>query len=112
MILDAFALAIVAAGGPPRYPGFPNMPANEELAEKNAKSIERAMVALRNVAPAAGSYVSQSNYFNRCWQNAFWGDHAQRLKQIKAAYDPDGLFFVHHGIGSEVWSADGFERVG
>jgi iron(III) transport system substrate-binding protein len=24
--------------------------------------------------------------------------------------DPDGLFFVHHGVGSEDWSDDGFER--
>ena len=26
-------------------------------------------------------------------------------------YDPDGLFFVHHGVGSERWSADGFTPV-
>jgi len=25
--------------------------------------------------------------------------------------DPDGLFFVHHGVGSEDWSADGFTRL-
>jgi hypothetical protein len=24
--------------------------------------------------------------------------------------DPGGLFFVHHGVGSEEWSRDGFER--
>jgi hypothetical protein len=27
---------------------------------------------------------------------------------IKDRYDPDGLFFGHHGVGSERWSADGF----
>jgi hypothetical protein len=26
-------------------------------------------------------------------------------------YDPTGLFFVHHGVGSEDWSADGFTRL-
>ena len=26
-------------------------------------------------------------------------------------YDPDGLFFVHHGVGSEGWSEDGFTRL-
>jgi hypothetical protein len=30
---------------------------------------------------------------------------------VKQKYDPAGLFFVHHGVGSEHWSADGFERV-
>lgn len=31
--------------------------------------------------------------------------------QIKAKYDPDGLFFVHNGVGSEHWSADGFSKL-
>jgi hypothetical protein len=30
---------------------------------------------------------------------------------VKARYDPDGLFFVHHGVGSEGWSPDGFTRL-
>ena len=34
-----------------------------------------------------------------------------RLQGIKRKYDPDGLFFVHHGVGSEEWSADGFTRL-
>jgi hypothetical protein len=31
---------------------------------------------------------------------------------VKARYDPAGLFFVHHGVGSESWSADGFTKLG
>ena len=34
-----------------------------------------------------------------------------RLAEVKRKYDPTGLFFVHHGVGSEDWSADGFARV-
>jgi hypothetical protein len=30
------------------------------------------------------------------------------LAKVKAKYDPHGLFFVHHGVGSERWSEDGF----
>jgi FAD/FMN-containing dehydrogenase len=65
---------------------------------------------LRAAAPQAGSYVSESNYFNEKWQQAFWGSHYQQLRAVKQKYDPDGLFFVHHGVGSELWSADGFTR--
>jgi hypothetical protein len=32
------------------------------------------------------------------------------LAAVKKLYDPGGLFFVHHGVGSEEWSADGFTR--
>ena len=45
------------------------------------------------------------------WQEAFWGTNYPRLQAIKAKYDPDGLFFVHHGVGSETWSADGFTQL-
>jgi len=36
--------------------------------------------------------------------------HYTRLFSIKKKYDPTGLFFTHHGVGSEEWSADGFTR--
>jgi hypothetical protein len=30
---------------------------------------------------------------------------------VEKKYDPDGLFFVDHGVGSERWSADGFTKL-
>jgi hypothetical protein len=50
-------------------------------------------------------------HFNEAWQHAFWGNNYRKLLAVKTKYDPDGLFFVHHGVGSEVWSADGFTRL-
>ena len=35
----------------------------------------------------------------------------ERLKAIKDRYDPDGFFFVHHGVGSEDWGPEGFVRI-
>jgi hypothetical protein len=34
------------------------------------------------------------------------------LRAVKDRYDPEGLFFVHHGVGSEDWSPDGFIAAG
>lgn len=65
-------------------------------------------MSLRKIAPDSGSYVSESNFFNRSWQRDYWGKNYSRLRAIKGRCDPDGLFFVHHGVGSEDWSADGF----
>jgi Berberine and berberine like len=44
-------------------------------------------------------------------QDSYWGSNYGRLAAIKKKYDPSGLFFVHNGVGSEEWSADGFRRV-
>ena len=77
-------------------------------AHRDAREIDLAVAALRKIAPNAGSYVSESNYFNRSWQQAYWGTNHPKLQAIKRKYDPDCLFFVHHGVGSEEWSSDGF----
>jgi FAD/FMN-containing dehydrogenase len=106
--LDAFALAIIATGGPP--PGF-GVSFDAAGAQQMARDIDAAATRLRLIAPQAGSYVSESNFFNRRWQEAFWGSNYARLRAAKAKYDPDGLFFVHHGAGSEEWSEDGFVRL-
>jgi hypothetical protein len=39
------------------------------------------------------------------------GDPGWPGEAAKAAYDPAGLFVVHHGVGSEAWSADGFTPI-
>jgi FAD/FMN-containing dehydrogenase len=109
-VVDAFALAIIAGGGPPAYPGIPGHQPDLVAARKNAAEIDQAMDELRKIVPDAGSYVSESNYFERSWQRSFWGPNYPRLLQVKAKYDPTGLFFVHHGVGSEEWSADGFSH--
>jgi hypothetical protein len=86
-------------------------PLDEVAVRKNARAVELAAAELRRVAPDAGSYVSESNFFNASWRNAFWGPNYPRLRAIKTKYDPGGLFFVHHGVGSEDWSPDGFARL-
>jgi FAD/FMN-containing dehydrogenase len=111
-VLDAFALAIVAGGGAPAFPGMPGAKVKPSNARADAVRIGKAMAELSKVAPDAGAYVSESDYFQPNWQAAYWGANYPRLLAAKRKYDPQGLFFVHHGVGSEAWSADGFTRVG
>lgn len=109
-MLDAFALAIIAGGSGPQFPGMPGSGKAEAVARNRALSIGRAMATLHQVVPQPGSYVAESDYFLKDWQQAFWGSNYARLARAKQAYDPDGLFFVRHGVGSEHWSNDGFTR--
>jgi hypothetical protein len=109
--LNAFALAIIATGGPSRYPGLPEVTHDAGQAKEESKSIDSAAAVLRALVPKAGSYLSESNFFNSNWKEAFWGSNISRLELAKSRFDPDCLFFVHHGVGSDQWSPDGFTRL-
>jgi Berberine and berberine like len=73
LVLDAFALAIIAGGTSHAYTGI-----------------------ARNRLDLAKARIDAGNY--------------SKLQAVKTRYDPMALFFVHHGVGSEAWSADGFSR--
>jgi FAD/FMN-containing dehydrogenase len=110
-VLDAFALAIIAGEGAPAFPGMPGHEPDEARGRRAATRIAQAAQTLRTVVPEPGTYLSESNFFEADWQHANWGRNYARLAAVKRQYDPDGLFFVHHGVNSEEWSADGFTRV-
>jgi len=110
-VLDAFALAIIAGEGPPAFAGIPGAKPDLTAARRDSRGVNKSMDALLKVAPRTGSYVSESDFFERRWQQSFWGENYAKLASIKRKYDPTGLFFVHHGVGSEEWGADGFTRV-
>ncbi len=110
-VLNAFTLVIIAGGKPLAYPGIPGHEPDPTVARSDARAIGRSMDELRKIVADPGSYVSEGNFYERAWQRAYWGANYPRLKIVKTKYDPEGLFFVHHGVGSEGWSADGFRRV-
>jgi FAD/FMN-containing dehydrogenase len=110
-VVDAFALVISGAGEPPAYPDVPGHEPDVTLARRQAEAVTAAMNEIRKLLPRVGSYVWETDYFQPHWQEAFWGENYDRLLAVKGKYDPDGLFFLHHGVGSEDWSADGFTRL-
>lgn len=110
-VLKAFALAIVADRQGPAYPGIPGHEPSVAEGRTAAGRIDKCIDQLRAVTGQTGAYVSESNYFEKGWQQAYWGSNYPRLAVIKKKYDPDGLFFVHNGVGSEQWSPDGFTKL-
>lgn len=110
-VLDSFALAILGSNGPAAYTGLPGAVPDIRAADHDDAAIRSSVAALRAIAPQGGSYVSESDFFEKDWRHSFWGDNYTRLLAVKRKYDPTELFFVHHGVGSEYWSADGITRV-
>lgn len=109
-VLDSFALAIIAGEAQPSFVGLAGHEPDMNEARSGASKINKAITELLKVAPNAGSYVSESDFFQKNWQQSFWGSNYPRLAAIKKKYDPEGLFFVRHGVGSELWSDDGFTK--
>lgn len=111
VVLEAFALAICGAEGPPAYPGIAGHEPDRSRARRQARAVQAAMNEIREAVEQTGSYGAEGDYFENNWSEAFWGSHYARLSDIKRDYDPYDLFIVHNGVGSERWSADGFTRL-
>ena len=50
------------------------------------------------------SYLSESAYAMRdgTWKRRYWGDtNYARLREVKAKWDPQGVFWCHHCVGSD-----------
>ena len=89
-VLTAFALAIVGDSEGPAYPGIAGHEPSVDDGRQAAERVERCMNELRAVAPNGGEYVSESNYFEKGFQQSYWGSNYPRLAEIKKKYDPDG----------------------
>ncbi len=111
--LDAFALLIIASAAQLQYPGIAGREPDIDIARTRAGAVDRAIAEIYRLVPKArtGAYVSESNYFDTDWQQSYWGKNYPRLLKVKETYDPEGLFFVHNGVGSEDWSGDGFSKI-
>jgi len=71
-----------------------------EWAELNLEKI------WRDWAPFTGAYMNEGNPFNSNWKHDFYGNHYDRLMEIKRKYDPTESLFVLTGVGSDRWDYD------
>jgi FAD/FMN-containing dehydrogenase len=99
-VLDSFALAIATSKQQSVYPGITGHEPDLTQGRQQAELVTAAMAPLRAFRERPASYFNETDYFEADWQTAFWGDNYARLLQVKDRYDPDGLFFVHHGVGT------------
>ena len=100
-VFAAGALVIIASSQQGVFPGVPGHEPDLGMATRCARQVTAAMDPIRAIAPATGSYVNETDYFEQNWQDALWGANYQRLRDIKRRYDPDNLFRVHHGVGND-----------
>jgi FAD/FMN-containing dehydrogenase len=99
-VLDAFALAITADGQQYVYPGIANHEPDYATSRAQAKIVYAAMAPLKALRDRPAAYMWETDYFQEDWQTAFWGENYECLLRVKERYDPGGMFFIHHGVGT------------
>ncbi|KAN0067982.1 hypothetical protein V8E54_013910 [Elaphomyces granulatus] len=89
---------------------------NATLAEQNAvrdnvTNVEVPLLrAVEGPDSHMGAYLNEANPYETDFQSSFWGENYPRLYHIKQQWDPQGLFIVRRGVGSEDWDDEGLCR--
>ena len=89
---DAFALAISGGGGPPAYPGVAGHEPDEAAARTTAAAVRASMNELRKLAPRAGSYVWETDFFEPNWQELVLGRQLRPASHDQGQIRPQRAF--------------------
>ncbi len=103
-VFESAGLLIAASDGK-GHPGIRDREPDRAEGEHNRAQVTAAMKIIRDATPGAGSYANEADFFEANWQQEFWGKNYPRLLAIKRKYDPVGLFYCHHCVGSEAAGA-------
>lgn len=60
----------------------------------------------RMASPATGTYMNEADWGDSNWRQDFYGAHWQNLSEMKARYDPSGVFYCQTCVGSDLWRED------
>jgi len=67
--------------------------------------LKKSTAILENIAPESGAYLNEASRYELNWKKSFFGSHYDKLRSIKAKYDPNSLFIVWEGVGSDEWDS-------
>lgn len=89
----------------------PNMTFDEQE-EITANITDREVPLLDSLESGKmGAYLNEADANESNFQQSFWGTNYPRLLAIKNSRDPDDLFIVRKGVGSENWDDNGLCRI-
>ncbi|KAL5335536.1 hypothetical protein BJX70DRAFT_374964 [Aspergillus crustosus] len=78
--------------------------ADEAMVEQQRKMTEDYIPTLTALAPESGAYMNEADFRQPNWQKAFYGANYEALRDVKAKYDPNDVFYALQAVGSDEWA--------
>lgn len=100
-VFDNIAFITLGAWKQAKYPGVDGHEPDPDQSRAQYRGVSQATAFVHEATPGGGSYSNEGNFFQKDWQQEFWGSNYARLLRVKKKYDPTNLFQVHKGVGSE-----------
>lgn len=82
-----------------------------EMVAREHDLMSTYMPALIAATPGSGIYLNEGNFAQSDWQDQFYGVNYARLREVKRAYDPEGILYGLTSVGSEDWELDSSGRL-
>ncbi|KAJ6032595.1 hypothetical protein N7540_003327 [Penicillium herquei] len=79
----------------------------QNILQTNLTNVEVPILKKLDPAPQGGAYLNEADAYDPEWKETFWGPNYPRLYRIKQKWNPEGLFIVRTGVGSEDWDEEG-----
>jgi hypothetical protein len=78
---------------------------NRELNVENQRIItDELNPQLANITPQSGAYMNEGDFNEPNWKQTFFGANYDQLLSIKEKWDPNSIFYINKGVGSDVWT--------
>lgn len=75
-----------------------------EMDARSDRLTNEIIPTLEQLTPGSGTYRNEANYRQKGWQEAFFGDHWDRLNSIQRTWNPEGVFYAPLSVGADQWA--------
>ena len=82
---------------------WPANAGSEEIQKVKEELTQRKLGAMKNLAPATGTYLNEADPYDPHWKQDWFGDRYNQLLSIKKKYDPEDVFWCWRCVGNEGW---------
>ena len=110
-VLPAWRTALLSLAIPAFWNFTAPLEENDAREQTMREVVDLLLKSIGGEGKETGVYMNEADFEQEDWKNAFYGANYRKLLEVKEKYDPQGLFWVRTGVGSDAWVEDGEGRL-